>query len=807
MIVAESCYDEMINSVARNIYARVELYEGSTLLDTYTYDGALQSFSVERQGNQSRFFGYGICQKLTVKLRDKERLINIKKGQGLDIAIGVGSEYLYPCPVFFVDEIQRDENTNNLTITAYDIMYRANNHRVSEVVLPENYSILYFMSACAALLQIPLRLEGIIDISILNTTYNGGANFAGTESLREALDDIAEVTGMIYYIDHEWRLTFKKLDKSGAPVLTIDKSKYFTLSAKTPYNLEALTHVTELGDNITVKTNVEGSHQYLRDNAFISNRDDAHVLLQAAFDVVSGLTAYQFDCKWRGNFLLEIGDKIALVTKDDTIIHSYLLNDTITYNGGLVGSTSWSYTDNEGETASNPATLGDALNDTIARVDKVNKEIILLVKDTDDMKSTINSIKIDTNGIALRAESIYDELSSEITITANEIRSEVADDINKVNTSITQTANDIRSEVADDINGLNTKIEQNTESISTFVSNQEEFSEFKQTVEGFSFMNKGGTVKISGGDINLSGSITFGDLDSDAQNKINDAVSDAEDAISTVAGWAHSDDGTFIDGDMIYSDSVYADSIHLGGWMNVYKTKKGSTVGGYIGYSSGFNSTYGIGMQAYDSEAECVCTNQAARLSWGETATFVADSNGNAYVGGDSIIFEIETIPYVGLYDHTTYGSLRPCESDETMHLGNASFRWDSLYAKNGTIQVSDQNLKYDIENVPDRYITLFDNLTPRRFKMVEGTSGRYHVGYVAQEVEAAMNVAGISSQEFAGLIKDKDKDGNDVYMLRYGEFDAIRDAKIKQLESEINALKADNEDLKARIERLEQLL
>lgn len=807
MIVAESCYDEMINSVARNIYARVELYEGSTLLDTYTYDGALQSFNIERQGSASKFFGYGICQKITVKLRDKDRLIDIKKGQGIDVAIGVGCEYLYPYPVFYVDEVQRDENTNALTITAYDAIYKTNNYKVSDLVLPENYSILYFMSACAALLGIALRLENLLDSTILFPTYNGGANFDGTETVREALDDIAEVTGMIYYINNDWQLTFKKLDKSGDPVLTIDKSKYFTLSAKTPYNLEAITHATELGDNITVKTNVEGSHQYLRENAFISNRDDAHILLQNAFNNVSGLTIHQFDCKWRGNFLLEIGDKIALVTKDDTIIHSYLLNDTITYNGGLVGSTSWSYTDNEGETASNPATLGDALNDTIARVDKVNKEIILLVKDTDDMKSTINSIKIDTNGIALRAESIYDELSSQITLSANEIRSEVSDGINDVRSTITQTANGIRSEVADDINGLNTKIEQNKNSISTIVSDQEDYSEFKQTLEGFSFMNKGGTVKISGGDINLTGAITFNNLDTATQNKINDAVSDSSDAISTVAGWAHSDNGTYIDGDMIYSDSIYADSIHLGGWMNVYKTTKGSTVGGYIGYDSGFNSTYGIGMQAYNSSAQCVCTNQAARLSWGSTSTFVADSNGNAYVGGDSIIFEIEDSPYVGLYDHTTYGSLRPCETDTTMHLGNASFKWDSLYAKNGTIQTSDQNLKYDIENVPDRYVTLFDNLTPRRFKMVEGTSGRYHVGYVAQEVEAAMNTAGVSSQEFAGFIKDKDADGNDVYMLRYGEFDAIRDAKIKQLESELNALKADNEDLKARIERLEQLL
>lgn len=50
------------------------------------------------------------------------------------------------------------------------------------------------------------------------------------------------------------------------------------------------------------------------------------------------------------------------------------------------------------------------------------------------------------------------------------------------------------------------------DSITTMISNQEGFSTFQQTVEEFSFMNAGGTVKISGGNIDLTGMITFSDL-------------------------------------------------------------------------------------------------------------------------------------------------------------------------------------------------------------------------------------------------------------------------------------------------------
>lgn len=469
MLNAESYYHEMINNVSREIRARVELLDGSTLLNTFTYDGALQSFTVERLGDSSKFFGYGICQKLTVKLRDKDRSINIQKGQSLDVAIGVGCDYLYTCPVFFVDEVQRDENTNALTIVAYDAIYRANKYKVSDMTLPQSYSVLYFVSAASAVLGMPLKIEGSFN-DVFNTTYPNGANFAGTESIREALDDVAEITGTIYYMNNNWELTFKTLDKAGDPVLTIDKSKYFTLSAKTSYNLEKLTHTTELGDNITFDTNTPGTHQYLRDNAFLTTYDDAHTVLEKAFNQVSGLTINQFDLKWRGNFLLELGDKIGIVTKDNETIYSYLLNDTITYNGGLVENTSWSYTESPAETESNPGTIGETLKKTYARVDKLNGEISLVAKETreqigniqeevdvaiseirltsDNITATVEQNAVDTSAKIENLEQNLDMVTDRVesTMTSSEVELLVSRTINKgassVKTSTGFTFND-----------------------------------------------------------------------------------------------------------------------------------------------------------------------------------------------------------------------------------------------------------------------------------------------------------------------------------------------------------------------------
>ena len=83
---------------------------------------------------------------------------------------------------------------------------------------------------------------------------------------------------------------------------------------------------------------------------------------------------------------------------------------------------------------------------------------------------------------------------------------------NGLRSAIEQSINTIRLEVADDINGLNSRLDITNTSITTIVEKQDKFSEFQQTVEGFSFMGSGGTVKISGGNIDLTGCITLSDM-------------------------------------------------------------------------------------------------------------------------------------------------------------------------------------------------------------------------------------------------------------------------------------------------------
>lgn len=400
-------------------------------------------------------------------------------------------------------------------------------------------------------------------------------------------------------------------------------------------------------------------------------------------------------------------------------------------------------------------------------------------------------------------------LESKIEQTASNILLQVSDTAAGLSSKIELTANEIRSEVSSATEGLDSKITQNANSITSVVKSQEGFSQFQQTVEGFSFMGKGGTVKIKGGDLNLTGAIKFSDLSdsstvqsqinsaqntansasstaSSALSKANSAASDAEDAldaadeaITLMNGFTiTSGSKTYIDGEMIY-----VPNLHLGGQMDVYTTANGTRHGGYIGYCEGFNSNEGIGIMNDEDSGQCICTDQAARLSYGGDCSFVATDD-VAYIDGIvQIDFEIDGDAYMVLDD-----TCLRCHTDN-IDLGWSQKKWQTVYAIDGEINTSDRNEKNSIEDLPEKYITMFDRIQPKRFKLNSGKSGRYHVGYIAQEVEEAMQETGLDSQDFGGFVKDKNEDGSDMYMLRYSEFGAIYAAKIKQLEARIAEL------------------
>ncbi len=111
----------------------------------------------------------------------------------------------------------------------------------------------------------------------------------------------------------------------------------------------------------------------------------------------------------------------------------------------------------------------------------------------------------------------------------------------------------------------------------------------------------------------------------------------------------------------------------------------------------------------------------------------------------------------------------------------------DAVYLyKTGAAVTSDRREKNGIEALPEAYEAMLDKLTPVRFKY-NGKGSTYHVGFVAQDVEAALTEAGLSKADFGGFV-DVAGDGTQL-ALAYDEFIALLLQKIRGLESRIKAM------------------
>ncbi len=399
-----------LNSTKQKIKARVEIYKGSTLEKICTCGDVLSDFTIERLG-EGKFFGFGISHQLKVNLIDINREIEITKEHSIEVAFGVENDFLYTFPVFHVKEVTRDETSNMISIVANDSLYGAADYTVNDLGLLPPYTIRQFIAACAALFDKPFKIINIED-SLLDYSFVEGANFEGTETVRSALNAIAEATQSIYYLDSNWNLTFKRLNKTSSPVITVNKNQYFTLTNTGEQVLGAVVHVTELGDNVEPTNMVEGVRQYVRDNPFWNMREDIATVVNDAQAAVGGLAITQFNSDWSGNYLLEIGDRVAFVKEDGTTFNSYVLDDSIAYTGALSQYTKWEYAQNDTESAANPASVGDVLNQTKARVDKVNREIELIASEVNNNTSAIASLQINTSSISASVRSMEENIES-----------------------------------------------------------------------------------------------------------------------------------------------------------------------------------------------------------------------------------------------------------------------------------------------------------------------------------------------------------------------------------------------------------
>ena len=384
-----------------------------------------------------------------------------------------------------------------------------------------------------------------------------------------------------------------------------------------------------------------------------------------------------------------------------------------------------------------------------------------------DAEGNLTELAIEATGLALRVSNAEGDITS-LTITAEGLQSQVSNIDGDVS-SLQQTADSLTSRISSAEGNISTLqqtassltsrissaegnisvLQQTDATFSSRISNAEgDISALTQTVNSFTLsVDNGetsswiyldaGRVEMGAVKIQFTGVVVFSDLDGSS--------------------------GTIIDGGAIDTDTLYLDSLY---GNTIYLYDRSGDIGAEIQMTGAASAESG----AFD------LTSGALRFSAFEGDVFMKSYDGYVTLDGWSGV--------------SCHGDFLPGANDR-YNLGDGGLVWADIYAASGTINTSDREKKEAIVYGLYKLDGLLDKLEPCTFRFRDGTSGRSHAGFIAQDVEEALEELGLTTADFAGLVKSPREDGGYDYFLRYNEFIPINTWEIQKLKARVAELEA----------------
>lgn len=335
-----------------------------------------------------------------------------------------------------------------------------------------------------------------------------------------------------------------------------------------------------------------------------------------------------------------------------------------------------------------------------------------------------------------------------------------------------QTIDGISATVQDNKGNISL-VQQTADRLATRISNAEgDISAVEQTADKIEWIVGSGTsasnfqltsrmAKLVAAEVDITGFVTFTDLERKGRTEIN--------------------------GGNITTGTIDADSVTLGSSYGGFECASGN---------DGKSTTTGAKMYGSDADNYFIATGRGVRMTYGEEYAVYCTSNG---------------VTLAGDYDFRAATNLY-CMTSGGASLGTSRYHWDTVFADTGEINTSDKRQKNSIGYDMERYEKFFRLLKPTRYRMNNGRSGRFHTGFIAQDVEEALEAAGLESTDFAGFIKspiyERELPNGEAdestpicdygYALRYQEFIALNTHMIQGLLARV-------EELERRVAELEE--
>jgi hypothetical protein len=240
--------------------------------------------------------------------------------------------------------------------------------------------------------------------------------------------------------------------------------------------------------------------------------------------------------------------------------------------------------------------------------------------------------------------------------------------------------------------------------------------------------------------------------------------------------------------------------IDASGNLLVGTTSSSITDEGFVVHNSSYiGSTRDAGVTAFFNRLTSDGDILEFRKDNSTVGSIGVDNNDNLTISGNSghsglMVNTSSIIPYAN-------GAI----ADNSEDLGTSAFRWDDVYATNGTIQTSDRNEKQDIA-----VLTATEMLVAARIsamfktfrwinRVADNPNARTHTGIIAQDVQQAFTDEGLDASDYSLFISDTwtDDDGNSQTRMgiRYPELlsfiGAYNEQRFTDIEARLTALEA----------------
>jgi len=216
--------------------------------------------------------------------------------------------------------------------------------------------------------------------------------------------------------------------------------------------------------------------------------------------------------------------------------------------------------------------------------------------------------------------------------------------------------------------------------------------------------------------------------------------------------------------------------------LNSHGTASFSMLSNFTGGTVSGVATGGFGLITPHNYPISIVTNDLERLRVSNSGNLLvggtADRGGKICVGGTSSTARI--LP----------------QTDNVGYIGQSDFRWQAVYATNGTIQISDEREKTAIKPTT-LGLEFIKDLRPVSYKWIDGEQQnkgkdeREHQGLIAQQVAETVEKHGIDKNLFGGLDIQKTSKYEDSHGMTYDQLIAPLIKAIQEQQTLIESLTA----------------